>query len=107
MLDWSDRHCRFFWRLLSKRAILYTEMITTGALLHGDADRHLSYDQQEHPIVVQLGGSDPDDLAEAAKLCEQYGYDEINLNVGCPSERVKSGAFGCLLYTSPSPRDDR
>ena len=101
MLDWSDRHCRFFWRLLSKRAVLYTEMITTGALLHGDAERHLAFDQREHPLAVQLGGSDPQDLAATARLCEDAGYDEINLNVGCPSERVKKGAFGACLMNEP------
>lgn len=101
MLDWSDRHCRHFWRLLTRRARLYTEMITTGALLHGRADRHLQHDEFEHPIAVQLGGSDPADLARAAKICARYGYDEINLNVGCPSERVKSGAFGACLMNEP------
>jgi len=101
MLDWSDRHCRNFWRLLTRRSLLYTEMITTGALIHGDAERHLNFCNAEHPIAIQLGGSDPRDLAIAAKLCEKHGYDEINLNVGCPSERVKSGAFGACLMNEP------
>jgi len=101
MLDWSDRHCRYFWRLLTRHSRLYTEMITTGALLHGSANRHLQHHEFEHPIAVQLGGSDPSDLSRAAKICERYGYDEINLNVGCPSERVKSGAFGACLMNEP------
>lgn len=101
MMDWSDRHCRYFWRLLSRQAVLYTEMVTTGALLHGDIARHLAHDVAEHPLAVQLGGSDPQDLAHAAKLCEQAGYGEINLNVGCPSERVQSGAFGACLMNEP------
>lgn len=101
MLDWSDRHCRYFWRLMTRHARLYTEMITTGALLHGSPDRHLQHDEFEHPIAVQLGGSDPAALARAAKICARYGYDEINLNVGCPSERVKSGAFGACLMNEP------
>lgn len=101
MLDWSDRHCRYFWRLISQRARLYTEMITTGALLHGDVERHLAFNREEHPIAVQLGGSEPTDLAQAAKICQNYGYDEINLNVGCPSERVQSGAFGACLMNEP------
>ena len=102
MMDWSDRHCRYFWRLLSKEALLYTEMITTGALLNGDVPYHLDHHQAEHPLAVQLGGSDASDLASAARLCEQAGYDEINLNVGCPSERVKSGAFGASLMNKPN-----
>ena len=101
MMDWSDRHCRYFWRLMSKHARLYTEMITTGALLHGDAERHLAYNNEEHPIAVQLGGSNPEELARSAKLCEQAGYDEVNLNVGCPSERVQNGAFGACLMNEP------
>lgn len=101
MMDWSDRHCRYFWRLLTKQSLLYTEMITTGALLFGDAPYHLKYNNAEHPIAVQLGGNDPKDLAAAAKLCEQAGYDEVNLNVGCPSDRVKSGAFGASLMNQP------
>lgn len=101
MMDWSDRHCRYFWRLLTKQSLLYTEMITTGALIHGDAAAHLEFNDIEHPIAVQLGGNDPQDLATSAKLCEQRGYDEVNLNVGCPSDRVKSGAFGACLMNEP------
>lgn len=97
MMDWTDRHCRFFHRLLSPHALLYTEMVTTGALIHGDAERHLRFDAAEHPIALQLGGSEPTDLATAAKMGVQYGYDEINLNCGCPSERVQKGAFGACL----------
>ena len=101
MLDWTDRHCRYFHRLLSKQALLYTEMVTTGALLHGDVARHLRFHTQEHPVALQLGGSDPTDLAAAARLGEQWGYDEINLNCGCPSERVQRGAFGACLMAEP------
>lgn len=101
MMDWTDRHCRFFHRLLSKRALLYTEMVTTGALLHGDVPRHLDFDPQEHPVALQLGGSETADLARCAKLGEQWGYDEINLNCGCPSERVQRGAFGACLMAEP------
>lgn len=101
MMDWSDRHCRYFWRLLTKRSLLYTEMITTGALIYGDQDSHLAFHQDEHPIAAQLGGSDPADLSRAALICQQAGYDEVNLNVGCPSERVKSGAFGACLMNEP------
>ncbi|KKO72777.1 tRNA-dihydrouridine synthase A [Kerstersia gyiorum] len=101
MIDVTDRHCRFFHRLLAPRALLYTEMITTGALLHGDAGRHLEYDAAEHPVALQLGGSEPDALARAARLGEQAGYDEINLNCGCPSERVQQGAFGACLMAEP------
>jgi len=101
MLDWSDRHCRYFWRLLSKNALLYTEMITTGALLRGDARRFLDYDASEHPLALQLGGSDRNDLAACARLAENYGYDEVNLNCGCPSDRVQNGAFGACLMTNP------
>jgi tRNA-dihydrouridine synthase A len=101
MLDWSDRHCRVFWRLLSKRAVLYTEMITTGALLHGDVERHLQFSDVEHPVALQLGGSDPDALARSAKLAEQWQYDEVNLNCGCPSDRVQNGAFGACLMAEP------
>ena len=101
MMDWSDRHCRYFWRLLSRHARLYTEMVTTGALLHGDADHHLAFDACEHPIALQLGGSDPADLARAAQLGAHYGYDEINLNVGCPSDRVQRGRFGASLMYEP------
>ena len=101
MMDWTDRHCRFFHRLLSRRTLLYTEMVTTGALLHGDVPRHLDFDETEHPVALQLGGSEPDDLARCARLGEQWGYDEINLNCGCPSERVQRGAFGACLMAEP------
>jgi tRNA-dihydrouridine synthase A len=97
MMDWTDRHCRFFHRLLSQHALLYTEMVTTGALLHGDVPRHLRFNAQEHPVALQLGGSEAADLAQCAKLGQQWGYDEINLNCGCPSERVQRGAFGACL----------
>lgn len=102
MLDWTDRHERYFLRLLSRHARLYTEMVTTGALMHGDVDRHLRFHSAEHPLALQLGGSDPDALAKSAILAEQYGYDEINLNVGCPSDRVQSGRFGACLMAEPS-----
>ncbi|MBA4254779.1 MAG: tRNA dihydrouridine(20/20a) synthase DusA [Polaromonas sp.] len=101
MLDWTDRHCRFFHRLLSRHTRLYTEMVTTGALLHGDVARHLRFHESEHPVALQLGGSEPADLAQAARLGEQWGYDEINLNCGCPSERVQRGAFGACLMAEP------
>jgi len=101
MMDWSDRHYRFFMRQISAGARLYTEMITTGALIHGDVERHLAFSQEEHPVALQLGGSEPADLARCAKLGEAYGYDEINLNVGCPSERVQRGAFGACLMAEP------
>jgi len=101
MMDWTDKHCRFFHRLLSSQALLYTEMVTTGALLCGDQPRHLDFNPQEHPVALQLGGSEPTDLAKAAKLGEQWGYDEINLNCGCPSERVQRGAFGACLMAEP------
>ena len=101
MMDWTDRHCRYFHRLLSSHALLYTEMVTTGALVHGDVSRHLRYSAQEHPIALQLGGSEPADLAQCAKLGEAWGYDEINLNCGCPSERVQRGAFGACLMNEP------
>jgi len=101
MMDVTDRHCRFFLRQVSQRARLYTEMITTGALLHGDVERHLRFDPSEHPVALQLGGSEPDALAHCAGLGEQYGYDEINLNIGCPSERVQKGAFGACLMAEP------
>jgi tRNA-dihydrouridine synthase A len=97
MMDWTDQHCRYFHRLLSKNALLYSEMVTTGALIHGDVSRHLSFNVEEHPLALQLGGSEPDDLARCARLGEQWGYDEINLNCGCPSERVQRGAFGACL----------
>ncbi len=101
MMDRTDRHFRYFMRLISRRVRLYTEMITTGALLHGDRDRFLQFDPAEHPLAVQLGGSDPQQLADCARLCEDRGYDEINLNVGCPSDRVQSGAFGACLMNLP------
>lgn len=101
MLDWTDRHCRFFHRQITRCAWLYTEMVTTGALLHGDVARHLDFSEEEHPVALQLGGSIPSDLAICAKLGEKWGYDEINLNCGCPSERVQKGAFGaCLMKES-------
>ena len=101
MMDWTDRHCRYFLRQLSSSAFLYTEMITTGALLHGNVERHLAFSAEEHPVAAQLGGSEPEDLAKCAKLVEQYGYDEVNLNIGCPSERVQRGAFGACLMAEP------
>ena len=101
MMDWTDRHCRYFHRLLSRHALLYTEMVTTGALVHGDVPRHLRFDAQEHPVALQLGGSERADLAQCAKLGEKWGYDEINLNCGCPSERVQRGAFGACLMAEP------
>ncbi len=101
MLDWSDRHCRYFHRLLSRHALLYTEMVSTGALLHGDVARHLRYNPEEHPVALQLGGSDPAELAQCAVLAQQWGYDEINLNCGCPSERVQRGSFGACLMSEP------
>ena len=101
MMDWTDRHCRYFHRLISRRTWLYTEMVTTGALLFGDVARHLAFTAEESPVALQLGGSEPDDLARAAKLGEQWGYEEINLNCGCPSERVQRGAFGACLMNEP------
>jgi tRNA-dihydrouridine synthase A len=101
MMDWTDRHCRYFHRLLSRRALLYTEMVTTGALMHGDVPRHLRFNFEEHPVALQLGGSEPLDLAHCARLAEQWGYDEVNLNCGCPSERVQRGAFGACLMAEP------
>jgi tRNA-dihydrouridine synthase A len=102
MMDWTDRHCRYFHRRLSARARLYTEMVTTGALLQGDPRRHLEFSAEEHPVALQIGGSEPDDLARAARLGAQWGYDEINLNCGCPSERVQRGAFGACLMAEPT-----
>lgn len=102
MMEWTDRHCRYFHHQLSRHARLYTEMLTTGTLLHGDAARHLAFDAAEHPVALQLGGSEPEELAHAAKLGARYGYDEINLNCGCPSERVQRGAFGACLMAEPS-----
>jgi tRNA-dihydrouridine synthase A len=101
MMDWTDRHCRSLHRFISRDTWLYTEMVTTGALLHGDVPRHLAFTPAEAPVALQLGGSEPDDLARAAKLGEQWGYDEINLNCGCPSERVQRGAFGACLMNEP------
>ncbi|MGF6777620.1 tRNA dihydrouridine(20/20a) synthase DusA [Paraburkholderia sp. GAS334] len=101
MMDWTDRHCRSFHRILSRHTWLYTEMVTTGALIHGDVARHLAFTADEAPVALQLGGSEPADLARAAKLGEQWGYDEINLNCGCPSERVQRGAFGACLMNEP------
>ncbi len=101
MMDWTDRHCRSFHRILSRHAWLYTEMVTTGALIHGDVARHLAFTADEAPVALQLGGSDPGDLARSAKLGAQWGYDEINLNCGCPSERVQRGAFGACLMNEP------
>ena len=101
MMDWTDRHCRYFHRLLSRHALLYTEMVTTGALIHGDVARHLRFNAEEQPVALQLGGSEPADLAHCAKLGEQWGYEEINLNCGCPSERVQRGAFGACLMAEP------
>lgn len=102
MMDWTDRHCRYFHRLITRDAWLYTEMVTTGALLHGDVDRHLDHDPAEHPLALQVGGSEPADLAKAAQLGERWGYREINLNCGCPSERVQRGAFGACLMAEPA-----
>jgi tRNA-dihydrouridine synthase A len=102
MMDWTDRHCRVFHRMMTRRARLYTEMITTGAVIHGDRQRLLGFDTSEHPVALQLGGSDPGDLATAAKIGEDFGYDEINLNVGCPSDRVKDGRFGACLMAEPA-----
>src|SRR5439155_25915628 len=101
MMEWTDRHCRYFHRLLTRRALLYTEMISTGAVLFGDRARLLGFDPAEHPVAVQLGGSDPKTLAEAANICADLGYDEVNLNVGCPSSRVGRGRFGACLMAEP------
>ena len=101
MMDWTDRHCRAFHRLLSRETLLYTEMVTTGALLHGDVPRHLDFDPAEHPVALQLGGSEPADMAASARLGERWGYDEINMNVGCPSDRVQRGTFGACLMAEP------
>ncbi|MFT7109912.1 MAG: tRNA-dihydrouridine synthase A [Psychrobacter glaciei] len=103
MMDWSDKHCRYFWRTLSKEALLYTEMVTTGAIIHGDggAQRFLGFNDEEHPVALQLGGSKPDELAQCAKIAEQFGYDEVNLNVGCPSDRVQNNMIGACLMGHP------
>ena len=101
MLDWTDRHCRYFHRFLAPSALLYTEMVTTGAIIHGDEERHLAFNPVEHPLALQLGGSDPADLARCARLAEARGYDEVNLNLGCPSDRVQRGSFGACLMLDP------
>ncbi|PCJ41945.1 MAG: tRNA dihydrouridine(20/20a) synthase DusA [Moraxellaceae bacterium] len=101
MIDWTDRHDRYFLRQITQHALLYTEMITTGAIIHGDKERHLAFNKEEHPVAIQLGGSNPTDLALCSKICEDYGYDEVNLNIGCPSDRVQSGAFGACLMAEP------
>lgn len=101
-MDWSDRHCRYLWRLMSKNALVYTEMVTTGAIIYGeDKERFLGYNKEEHPVALQLGGSNPTDLAQCAQLAQQWGYDEVNLNVGCPSDRVQNGRFGACLMAEP------
>ncbi len=106
MMDWTDRHCRYFHRLITRHTRLYTEMVTTGALLHGDLARHLDFNPEEQPLALQVGGSEPADLAQAARLARQWGYAEINLNCGCPSERVQRGAFGaCLMAEAALVRD--
>ena len=101
MMDWTDRHCRYFMRLLSPSVVLYTEMVTAAAIVHGDVDRFLRFHEREHPVALQLGGSDPDWMAEATARAAAYGYDEININVGCPSDRVQSGQFGACLMARP------
>lgn len=101
MMEWSDRHCRYFWRLLSKQAFLYTEMVTTGALIHGDRERFLNYNPEEHPVALQLGGSNPQELAACAQMAQSWGYDEVNLNCGCPSDRVQNGMIGACLMAHP------
>jgi len=100
-MDWTDRHCRYFHRLMSKHAQLYTEMITSKAILHGDKNRLLDYHDGEHPLVLQLGGSDPSEMAQCAKIAQDWGYDEVNINAGCPSDRVQSGSFGACLMNTP------
>lgn len=106
MMDWTDRHCRYLHRLMTRQARLYTEMLTTGAVIHGNRLRLMGYDAFEHPVAFQIGGSDPADLAEAARIVEGFGYDEINLNVGCPSDRVQNGAFGACLMLRPALVED-
>lgn len=101
MMDWSDKHCRYFWRLLTKKSLLYTEMVVSGALIHGDRKRFLDFDPEEHPLALQVGGSEPEELAQCAKFAQEWGYDEINLNCGCPSDRVQSGRIGAILMTEP------
>jgi tRNA-dihydrouridine synthase A len=102
MLDWTDRYCRYFLRLITRHTLLYTEMVTTGAILHGERERFLDFDPSEHPLALQLGGSEPADLARCAMLGQEWGYDEINLNVGCPSDKVQSGSFGACLMLTPA-----
>ena len=102
MMDWTDRHCRMFHRQLTRRALLYTEMVTADAVIHGDRERLLGFSPEEHPVALQLGGADPAKLAEAARIAADFGYDEINLNVGCPSDRVQSGTFGACLMRTPA-----
>ncbi len=102
MMDWTDRHCRYFLRLIAPNVRLYTEMVTTGALIHGDRDRFLRFDESEHPIALQFGGSEPADMTECAKMAQDYGYDEVNINCGCPSERVQKGSFGACLMAEPT-----
>src|SRR5579884_2514836 len=102
MMDWTDRHCRYFHRLLTRRALLYTEMLTTGAVIHGRRERLLGFDPFEHPVALQIGGAEPRELADAARIGEDFGYDEINLNVGCPSDRVREGRFGACLMAEPA-----
>jgi tRNA-dihydrouridine synthase A len=101
MMDWTDRHCRAFHRVLTRRALLYTEMVTSKAVIHGDRERLIGFSEVEHPVALQLGGSDPDELAQCARIAEDFGYDEVNLNCGCPSDRVQSGAFGACLMREP------
>ncbi len=101
MMDWSDHNCRYFWRLLTKKALVYTEMVTTGALIHGERKRFLHFNREEHPVALQLGGSDPKDLARCARWAQEWGYDEVNINCGCPSDRVQSGMFGACLMGKP------
>ena len=102
MMDWTDRHCRYLHRLLTRHTLLYTEMVNVGGILFGGTERHLRYNAEEHPVALQLGGNEPGKLAQAARLGEQWGYDEINLNCGCPSDRVQRGAFGASLMKAPS-----
>ena len=101
MMDWTDRHCRYFLRLFNRHVHLYTEMVTTGALIHGDRQRFLRFDAQEHPVILQLGGANPQDLAQCSKFAEDYGYDAVNLNVGCPSDRVQKNKIGACLMAEP------
>ncbi len=102
MMEWTDRHCRYFHRQLSRHALLYTEMVTSAAIIHGKREKLLGFDPAEHPVALQVGGSDPRELAAAARIGEEFGYDEINLNVGCPSDRVQAGRFGACLMAEPA-----